>query len=58
MYNFVILHMVYKILSKYIDLEFHELLGLLDNCIYSKRTKVFAHHKSQVYSLCHLLTKC
>ena len=25
---------------------------------YSKRTKVFARHKSQVYHLCHLLTKC
>ena len=23
---------------------------------YSKRTKVFVHHKSQVYKLCHLLT--
>ena len=26
--------------------------------IYSKLTKVFAYHKSQVYNLCHLLTKC
>ena len=25
--------------------------------LYSKRTEVFAHHKSQVYNLCHLLTK-
>ena len=26
--------------------------------VYSKRTKVFAHHESQVYNFCHLMIKC